>query len=125
MGLLDLFRKPPPVRTIDDLADYLDSRASFLVQKCVYEYSRARAGILWQKLFKEAGFRKAVKASSWQNYEIGLGNVALMVDATLRAHAGAGRTGDAEAARTLAQVEGLAGGSLADVRRIVAALAPG
>ena len=42
----------------------------------------------------------------------------------LLAHAGAGRTGDAEAARTLAQVEGLAGGSLADVRRIVAALAP-
>jgi len=42
----------------------------------------------------------------------------------LLAHAGAGRTADAEAARTLAQVEVLAGDSLADVRRIVAALVP-
>lgn len=42
----------------------------------------------------------------------------------LLAHAGATRTGDAEAARTLAQLETLAGASLSDVRRIVAALAP-
>lgn len=42
----------------------------------------------------------------------------------LLAHAGAGRTADPDAARTLQQVEALAGDSLADVRRIVAALAP-
>ena len=42
----------------------------------------------------------------------------------LLAHAGAGRTEDPDAARTLGQVETLAGDSLADVRRIVAALAP-
>ncbi|MEA5154444.1 sensor histidine kinase [Raineyella sp.] len=42
----------------------------------------------------------------------------------LLAHAGSNRTDDPDAARTLAQVEALAGGSLADVRRIVAALAP-
>ena len=42
----------------------------------------------------------------------------------LLAHAGAGSTPDADAARTLVQVETLAGRSLADVRRIVAALAP-
>lgn len=42
----------------------------------------------------------------------------------LLAHAGAGRTADPDAARTLEQVETLAGDSLSDVRRIVAALAP-
>lgn len=42
----------------------------------------------------------------------------------LLAHAGAGRTDDADAGRTLHQVETLAGDSLADVRRIVAALGP-
>lgn len=42
----------------------------------------------------------------------------------LLAHAGAGRTADADAAHTLNQVETLAGESLADVRRIVAALVP-
>ena len=42
----------------------------------------------------------------------------------LLAHAGAGRAVDGDTARTFAQVEALAGDSLADVRRIVAALAP-
>ncbi|MGO2150789.1 MAG: sensor histidine kinase [Microbacterium gubbeenense] len=42
----------------------------------------------------------------------------------LLAHAGAARSEDEGAARTLEQVESLAGDSLADVRRIVAALAP-
>lgn len=42
----------------------------------------------------------------------------------LLAHAGADRTADPEAARTLTQVEALAADSLADVRRIVAALTP-
>ncbi len=42
----------------------------------------------------------------------------------LLAHAGADHTPDPNAARTLTQVETLAGNSLTDVRRIVAALAP-
>lgn len=42
----------------------------------------------------------------------------------LLAHAEASRTGDSGASRTLTQVESLATDSLADVRRIVAALAP-
>lgn len=42
----------------------------------------------------------------------------------LLAHAGGNRTEDPEAARVLAQLEALAGDSLTDVRRIVAALAP-
>lgn len=42
----------------------------------------------------------------------------------LLAHAGVARIRDPDAARTLTQIEALAGDSLADVRRIVAALAP-
>ncbi|MBG6095532.1 sensor histidine kinase [Nocardioides luteus] len=42
----------------------------------------------------------------------------------LLTHAGGSRTTDEDASRTFAQVEALAGDSLADVRRIVAALAP-
>ena len=42
----------------------------------------------------------------------------------LLAHAGAARSTDAEAARALSQLEQLAGDSLVDVRRIIAALAP-
>ncbi|MFE7223987.1 sensor histidine kinase [Nocardioides sp. NPDC057577] len=42
----------------------------------------------------------------------------------LLTHAGGSRTTDADASRTFAQVEALAGDSLGDVRRIIAALAP-
>lgn len=42
----------------------------------------------------------------------------------LLAHAGSNRSTDADSSRTFTQVEALAGDSLADVRRIVAALAP-
>lgn len=42
----------------------------------------------------------------------------------LLAHAATGRTADADTARTLEQIEALAGDGLADVRRIVAALTP-
>jgi hypothetical protein len=84
MGLLDLFRKPPPIRGFTELEDFLDSRAAFLVQKCVFEYSRARAGVLWQKLFKEAGFKRAVEESRWRNYPLGLENVTVMAEHSLR-----------------------------------------
>src|SRR3546814_8157501 len=49
-----LFRSPP-IADVAALADFIDERAAFTVQKCVYEYSRARAGTMSQKLFKEKG----------------------------------------------------------------------
>lgn len=89
MGLFDLFRKPPPIATLPALEDFLDSRAAFLVQKCLFEYCRARAGLMWQKLFKEEAFRAAVERARWQNYPIGLETVTLMAEQALRPHAGA------------------------------------
>jgi len=42
MGLLDFFRRPPPIRDVEALADFIDRNAAFVVQKGIYEYSRAR-----------------------------------------------------------------------------------
>lgn len=96
MGLLHLFKKPPAIASLTDLEDFLDTRSAFMVQKCVFEYSRARAGILWQKLFSEAGFKAAVSRSTWKNYPLCLGNIAVMVEQILRPHAG-GRRGELRA----------------------------
>lgn len=87
MGIFDLFRRPPAVDTLPALDDFLDSQAAFLVQKCIFEYARARSGILSEKLFKEPAFAAAVEQSRWRNYPICLGHVALMADAALRPHA--------------------------------------
>jgi hypothetical protein len=87
MGLRDLFRRPPPVATLPALDDFLDSQSAFLVQKCIFEYARARSGILSDKLFREPAFAAAIEESRWGNYPICLGHVALMVAAALRPHA--------------------------------------
>jgi hypothetical protein len=85
MGLLDLFRRQPPIDTLAALDDFLDGHAAFLVQKCIYEYCRARSGILAAMLFKEPAFVAALDRSRWSNYPICLGHVAQMVLDALRA----------------------------------------
>jgi hypothetical protein len=95
MGLLDLLRRKPPVSDLLALSDFLDSRAAFLVQKCLYEYARARSGILSSKLFKEAAFKEAMEPARWGNYPLCLQHVTVMVEHTLRA----GADGEAGAMR--------------------------
>ena len=90
MGLFDYFRRPPPITTFSQFVDFLDSRTAFLVQKTVYEYCRARSGVLWSKLFKEASFIAALDKCRWLNYPLGLSQLLQMVEGTLREDA-AGR----------------------------------
>jgi len=88
MGLLDsLFRKPR-VADAPELADFMDSRAAFMVQKNVFEYARARSGLLSSKLFKEAAFKAELEKARWGNYPLALQSVALMVEHALRPAAG-------------------------------------
>lgn len=89
MGLLDLFRRRPPIRDLPALADFIDGNAAFVVQKGIYEYSRARAGHYSKVLFGEEGFRAAVEESRWRAYPLGLAMVTEVVEGVLRGHAGA------------------------------------
>ena len=83
MGLFDLFkRRRAPVRDPAELADFIDGNAAFVVQKGLYEYSRARAGHYAKVLFGEEAFKQAVEVSRWQAYPLGLamvGEVATVV----------------------------------------------
>ena len=89
MGLFDYFRRSPPIRDNAELADFIDRNAAFLVQKAIYEYSRARAGHYSKVLFAESGFQKAVEVSRWQAFPLGLAMVAEIVDGVLRSQGGA------------------------------------
>ncbi len=84
MGLLNSLRRKPAIGTRSELATFLDRRAAFLVQKCIFEYSRARSGVLSAQLFKEAAFKAAVEDARWRNYPLCLQNSALMVEHALR-----------------------------------------
>jgi hypothetical protein len=85
MDLLAWFRRRPRIADRAALADFVDENAAFLVQKGIYEYSRARAGHYSKVLFAEAGFREAVDEARWRAYPLGLAMVAELVDSVMPA----------------------------------------
>jgi hypothetical protein len=88
MRLLESFFRRPLIADGAGLADFLDSRSAFLVQKSIIEYSRARAGLFSTQLFKEAAFRDALEVARWHNYPLCLLCAALMAEHVLRSEAG-------------------------------------
>jgi hypothetical protein len=84
LGFLGFFRAPAPIRDAQGLADFIDQHAAFLMQKGIYEYSRARAGHYAKVLFRESGFQTAVEESRWRAYPLGLAMVAELVEGVLR-----------------------------------------
>lgn len=79
-----LFR--PKERVIDrkTLADFVDAQSAFLVQKGIYEYSRARAGHYAKVLFAEEGFAASVENARWRAFPLGLAMVGEAVEGVLR-----------------------------------------
>jgi hypothetical protein len=76
MKLLDrFFRRQPPICDKAALADFVDAQSAFLVQKGIYEYSRARAGHYAKVLFAEEGFAKSVEYSRRRAFPLGLAMV--------------------------------------------------
>jgi hypothetical protein len=101
MNLLRFLRRRPPIDTPDALAEFIDGNAAFLVQKGLYEYSRARAGHYAKVLFGEQGFKDAIEVSRWRAYPLGLVMVAEAAEGILRPVAGDGRQAQLDALRSL------------------------
>lgn len=101
MGLMDLFRRKPRISDCAALAQFVDGNAAFVVQKGIYEYSRARAGHYAKVLFREPEFHAAVEVSRWRAYPLGLLMVSEMVEGVLRPNV-AGRSAALDAVSALA-----------------------
>jgi len=84
MGFFDIFRRAPAIRETAALGDFIDSNAAFLIQKGMYEYSRARAGHYAKVLLSEPEFLEAIETSRWQGFPLGLAMVGEMVEGVLR-----------------------------------------
>jgi hypothetical protein len=91
MRFFSIFRRQHPIRDSRALADFVDRHSAFLVQKAIYEYSRARAGHYSKVLFAEPEFQKAVEQSRWRAFPLGLAMVAEVVDGVLRPYRGENR----------------------------------
>jgi hypothetical protein len=75
MGFFDLFRRAPPIRDLNALAEFIDQRAAFVAQKGIYEYARARSGHYSKVLFRELEFQAACDIARWQTFPLGLAMV--------------------------------------------------
>ncbi|WP_291854747.1 hypothetical protein [Bradyrhizobium sp.] len=91
MGFFDLFRRSPAIVEAGALAEFIDRNAAFLVQKGMYEYSRARAGHYAKVLLREPEFLIAMESARWQAYPLGLAMVGEMVEKVLNPHIAADR----------------------------------
>ncbi len=92
MGFLDfLLRRQPRIRTAQELADFVDNQAAFLVQKGIYDYSRARSGHFSKVMLADKGFQGALNRSRWRAFPLGLAMVGETVETVLAPHAGGDR----------------------------------
>ena len=83
MGFFDIFRRAPAIREAGALADFIDHNAAFLIQKGMYEYSRARAGHYAKVMMQEPEFLAAIEKARWQGFPLGLAMVGEMVEKVL------------------------------------------
>lgn len=91
MDFFAFFRRRRAIANPKALAEFIDGNAAFLVQKGIYEYSRARAGHYSKVLFGEKEFQDAVERSRWRAFPLGLAMVAEAAEGLLRPVAGDAR----------------------------------
>jgi hypothetical protein len=91
MGFLNFFGRKPPIRDLKALADFIDEQAAFLVQKGIYDYSRARSGHFAKVMLADKGFQSALNRSRWRAFPLGLAMVGETIEATLAPQAGGDR----------------------------------
>lgn len=85
MGILDWFRSKPPIASRADVVEFIDTRAAFIVQKNIFDYTHALTGPYYSKLITEPAFKDAVDKSRWQSYPLALSCVSEMVHGALLA----------------------------------------
>lgn len=59
-------KRDQPIDSHDDLAKFLDTRASFVAQTSLYGYLRTRAGARYPELFDDDAFVESINIAKWQ-----------------------------------------------------------
>jgi hypothetical protein len=70
------------------LQHFMESRAAFLVQKSITEYTQARTNALFSTIMREPLFLEGYEKARWQSYPAAISMVAEMVEGAIRGRAG-------------------------------------
>jgi hypothetical protein len=86
MGFWKIFgnARTAPVGDIAGLSDFLDREAAFLSQQASIEYSRARTGLLAQRIFNEDTFIAALEVCRWEAFAAVLADMIVITEGRLR-----------------------------------------
>src|SRR5712691_7094245 len=79
--------RPAPIDTADALKKFLEERAAFIAQKCAIDYCRGKTGLASYALFTEEPFLKALDVCRWETFVTVLGDLLIIAEGHLRAHA--------------------------------------
>jgi hypothetical protein len=80
--------RPVPIDTPDTLKTFLRERAFLIAQKCAIDYCRGKTGLASYALFTEKPFLDALDVCRWEAFAAVLGDLLILVEGELRAHAG-------------------------------------
>jgi hypothetical protein len=81
--------RPAPIATVNALKTFLEERSSLIAQKCAIDYCRGKTGLASFALFTEKPFIDALTVCRWETFVIVLGDLMLIAEGQLRAHAAA------------------------------------
>lgn len=82
-GLKSMFG-PRRLAGAEELKGFLESRAAYLVQKSITEYTQARAGLLFSTLMREPIFLESYERGRWRSFPAAISMVAEMIEGALR-----------------------------------------
>jgi len=74
----------PKLSTRHELQGFLESRAAYLAQKSISEYTQARANMMFSTLLGEKAFQEAYEKARWFSFPAALSMVAEALAARLR-----------------------------------------
>ena len=81
--------RPAPIASVDGLQTFLEERAALIAQKCAIDYCRGKTGLASYALFTEQPFLKALEVCRWETFVTVLGDLLIITEGHLRAHAAA------------------------------------
>lgn len=80
--------RPATLATPGELKAFLQQRASLVAQKCAIDYCRGKTGLASYALFTEKPFLAALDVCRWEAFAAVLGDLLILTQGHLRAHAG-------------------------------------
>ena len=84
---LAFWRTEPPVGSVAELSEFIETRAKFIAQVTLYGYLKTRAGTRFPELFKDEVFGQSLETAKWHVYLACLSDLLVYAGGLLAARA--------------------------------------